>query len=89
MIARSEAYLEYVRNQPCYICRSAAEPHHVLPGGTGVKGSDFGCIPLCRRHHQEIHTAGRDTFSKKYFVVLDTAIVQTLMPYLDKVMTEA
>jgi hypothetical protein len=86
MIARSEEYLEYVRSQSCSVdgCNDGSVAHHVFPGGVGLKGSDFAAIPLCWDHHNELHNIGVKTFAKKHKLHYATVIVNTLIPYLDK-----
>ena len=78
-------YLHHVRSLDCYVCRdSETEPHHVLPGGVGMKGTDFGVVPLCRRHHDDYHNMGKETFQKRYKVNIYEGIIRTLEPYLEE-----
>lgn len=67
---RSEEYLDFIRQQSCLICsRHQADPHHWrkgTDGGTGLKPSDFFCIPLCREHHAEAHNLSDKRFAEKY-----------------------
>lgn len=63
---RSAAYLEFIRLRPCCVCQeSPAEPHHTICGGMSLKGSDFGAIPMCRKHHREVEDRGVDTFQRE------------------------
>lgn len=60
---RSAKYLKFVRGQECAFCVcSADEAHHAVRlaggGGLGIKGCDLLAIPLCRRHHRELHKRG-------------------------------
>ena len=52
---KNKDYLAYIRKQPCAICGSPAEPHHVRRerwgAGTGKKPHDYVTVPLCRYHH--------------------------------------
>jgi len=68
MIARSKEYQDYIRGMDCSVrgCGSPSIAHHVLPGGTGLKGSDFGTIPLCPEHHGILHQIGAKTFAKRH-----------------------
>jgi hypothetical protein len=61
---RDNAYLAYVRRQPCEVCKTTVqvEAAHVrcaynepgwTPTGMQVKPSDFRCLPLCASHHRE------------------------------------
>jgi hypothetical protein len=55
----SPAYLKWVKAQPCQCCGMPADDAHHLTGygqgGTGTKAHDSLTIPLCRRHHDELH----------------------------------
>ena len=56
-ILRSEKYLDFVRQKPCFICSKPAEPHHERrhsDGGTGLKPSDIYAVPACREHHGQL-----------------------------------
>ena len=80
-IPRCEPYLDFVRSKGCCICGHPAEAHHAVGRrGTGVKPSDYGTIPLCRRHHQEVHALGVDSFQKKHDVSF-IEVVANLMHY--------
>ena len=52
-------YLDWVRTLPCCICGAEAVPHHVKGvghySGAGMKADDLLSMPLCHRHHAEIH----------------------------------
>lgn len=80
---RSEAYLDYIRSLPCIVCRNPAEPHHTESGGVGLKGSDFSCVPLCRKHHRELHDMTVSEFESKYYIELKTYISDYLLRYAD------
>ena len=58
---KNEKYLKFIRKKPCIFCGNVAEPHHIrdvsitpkdMRGGTGLKPSDYMCVPLCREDHQ-------------------------------------
>ena len=65
----SAKYLKWVKTQPCACCgQPADDPHHLIgwgQGGIGTKAHDILTLPLCRRHHDELH---RDlqAFEQKY-----------------------
>lgn len=61
-----EMYLQFVRTQPCVVasCNTKAEPHHLI--SRGAWGSDYTCIPMCRKHHSEIEQLGTDKFQHRY-----------------------
>ena len=57
----------------CTLCGDDADRHHVDAIGMGrdrtkYDDSDHTKIALCRRHHNEAHNTGWDTFSGKYHV---------------------
>ena len=59
---RSEEYKAWVRSLPCAVSfcgRAQVEAAHTgSDGGTGIKASDFTCVPLCGYHH----TAGPHSY---------------------------
>ncbi|OQM42796.1 hypothetical protein BZK42_04395 [Citrobacter braakii] len=65
----NERYTRWVKTQPCACCgKPADDPHHLIghgQGGMGTKAHDLFVLPLCRRHHDELHV---DTvaFEEKY-----------------------
>ena len=70
----SEKYKEFIRDLPCCACnvnrlhgRAQSDPHHMRSKGAG--GSDLTCIPLCRKHHTEIHWSSVK-FQVKYIIDL-------------------
>jgi len=61
---RSKAHLAFVASQPCLICKAApCDAHHLKiarPHSLGRKVSDEFTVPLCRKHHQELHRHGNE-----------------------------
>ena len=58
---RDVRYLAYVRGKPCLVCGSPADAHHIQfaqPRGLGRKTGDQYAVPVCRRHHVDLHTGG-------------------------------
>ena len=58
-------------NKKCPICGKKADLHHVAAVGMGRDRAEIihegmEVMPLCRDHHQEIHTIGKADFFKKY-----------------------
>jgi hypothetical protein len=54
-------YLAVVREKPCLICGDKAEAHHInyaQPKALSRKNSDEYTVPMCHRHHMEMHNAG-------------------------------
>jgi len=61
---RDKAHLQFVASQPCLVCgRQPSDPHHLRfaqPRAIGLKVSDEFIVPLCRRHHRQLHQAGNE-----------------------------
>ena len=77
----NKAYLAHVRDLGCF-CFDDADSHHLKTKGSG--GSDLTCVPLCRRHHSEIHQIGREKFEKKYSVDLDETRIECLESFIEE-----
>ncbi len=75
---RSEKYRRWIASQPCLICASPeTQAAHTERGGRGMKGSDYSCVPLCLRHHDELDGRrkvagryGREAFESHYGIDL-------------------
>ena len=65
----NEKYTRWVKTQPCACCgKPADDPHHLIghgQGGMGTKAHDLFVLPLCRKHHDELH-ADTVAFDEKY-----------------------
>ncbi|CTU31219.1 putative prophage protein [Escherichia coli] len=65
----NEQYTRWVKTQPCACCgKPADDPHHLIghgQGGMGTKAHDLFVLPLCRKHHDELH-ADTVAFEEKY-----------------------
>jgi len=63
-VRRSKAHLQFVRGQPCLICKKLpCDPHHLKfaqPRALGRKVSDEYTVPLCRAHHNDLHRHGNE-----------------------------
>jgi hypothetical protein len=61
---RSKIHLAFVASQPCLICKaSPCDAHHLKiaqPRSLGRKVSDEFTVPLCRKHHQDLHRHGNE-----------------------------
>jgi hypothetical protein len=61
---RSKHHLAFVAAQPCLICgRCPCDAHHlkfVQPRSLGRKVSDEFTVPLCRKHHNDLHRHGNE-----------------------------
>jgi len=65
----NEAYLNYVRQNRCVVCKTRpVDAHHVQTRGAG--GSDLTAVPLCRIHHDGIHRMGVMTFQTHFKINL-------------------
>jgi hypothetical protein len=85
-VPRSEEYLRYVATFGCLVCGRPSDAHHAVGRrGMGQKASDFGCVPLCRIHHMEVHNTGRPTFERRY----DVCLVETAFNLLHRYVTGA
>ena len=62
---RDRDHLRFVSTQPCLICgRTPADPHHLRFAQSRAlsrKVSDEFIVPLCRRHHREVHRCSDET----------------------------
>lgn len=73
-------------NKKCALCGGKAELHHVDAIGSGrdrkeIIHKGMRVLSLCRKHHAEIHTIGKDTFFDKYHlfgIKLDDYLCQVL-----------
>lgn len=55
--------MRFVKEHGCCICRNpTADAHHLRsighPASAALKNGDDFTIPLCRRHHDELHAFG-------------------------------
>ena len=65
--------LACLAQKKCVICGKKADLHHVDAIGAGrdrteIVHEGMKVLPLCREHHIEAHTIGRDSFNTKYHV---------------------
>jgi len=72
---RDDAYRDYIRSQPCVVgleCFGGTEFCHVKHAGMGgCNVPDHGnAWPGCRKHHQQSHNWGVETFQRKYGIDL-------------------
>lgn len=70
-------------NKKCVICGKRADLHHIDRVGIGRDRHDIchegmEALPLCREHHNEIHTQGNDTFLNKYHIEHGVNLDKTL-----------
>lgn len=65
--------LACLAQKKCCICGKKADLHHVESVGMGrdrdeIIHEGMMVLPLCREHHMEAHTIGRDSFNKRYHI---------------------
>ena len=85
---RSKKYMDFVKSLPCYVegplCGGEIAPHHTSTAGTGKKGNDLSCIPLCYEHHiNQLHQHGRKTFEGVYAVSIPQMVMVTNWKYIE------
>ena len=70
--ARNDSYKRWLRKWPCIVCKArfGIEAAHTGPHGMNTKASDYNCIPLCHKHHQELHQIGPMRFEAGHFLDL-------------------
>ena len=86
---RSKKYMEWVSTLPCVICNrpGQSDPHHVRifgNAGTGQKPDDCWCIPLCREHHNEIHSIGMYSFQERHNVLMVKLLMLVCQEWIKK-----
>ena len=81
-IYRSPEYMTFIRNQPCHVCGKSSDPHHLSTAGTGIKGVDLSCFPLCRKCHTSYHAEGKKTFAEKHNIDIKHELIKYLMKYI-------
>lgn len=80
-----KAYRKYIEKQPCMVgidCLGDVISHHIETVGSG--GSDYSCINLCMKHHNEIHAMGKDTFQRKYNIDFNKERIRLLIGYIKR-----
>lgn len=90
---KSKKYMQFIREQTCMICmqhKGECDPHHHQKkgeGGMGTKCSDLRCVPLCHRHHNDIHTMGKQSFMR-HFGLEETNFEHAIQYYNEKWRTD-
>ena len=65
--------LACLTQKKCVICGKKADLHHVTAVGAGrnreeIVHEGMEVLPLCREHHTEAHTIGRESFNERYHI---------------------
>ena len=87
---RNQKYLSWLREQKCVVSNEKAQcAHHIrlgTNGGTGIKPSDYFCLPLRNEYHttgtHALHLIGEETFLKKFELEPIALFVKYLKDYL-------
>mgnify|MGYP003641000743 CR=1 FL=1 len=87
---RNPAYLNWLRKQNCVVSGKKAQcAHHIrlgTNGGTGLKPSDYFCIPLTNEFHttgpNALHLIGEETFLREFKINPLELFVGYLTDYL-------
>ena len=84
-------YQKWIKKQDygCAICGREPEPHYLTPIGMGrsrlkLLAEHYTIIPLCRKHHSEIHQCGVKSFQAKYMINLWHDVANQLVKYLEE-----
>ena len=61
IVWRDKKYTDWVKSLDCCVCGAPADDaHHIIGvgnfGGMGTKAPDMMTMPMCRGHHNDIHT---------------------------------
>lgn len=60
--------LDSYHRMRCIVCNGLGSTvgHHIKSKGSGGDDVESNLMPLCARHHHEIHSIGLTEFSEKY-----------------------
>ncbi len=86
---RSKKYLEYIRELPCAATNGFDDvvAHHVRclgGGGTGIKPSDYLCVPLTAEEHAKLHSLGEKRYWLSHGLIPEEIICQCLLGYFSE-----
>ena len=76
-------YIEWIREQNCAVCQAPprSDPHHKIGDGHGTMGGkspDVLLIPLCRKHHDQLHQIGSTAWDEMYCFTQAEMVCRTL-----------
>ena len=73
-----------VSRLPCSVCYAPnVDVHHFKSKGSGGGDELENLVSLCRRHHNEFHNLGVETWTKKYKTQVDLFRALYKMPPLN------
>jgi len=89
---RNQKYLAWLREQSCVVSGKKAQcAHHIrlgTNGGTGLKPSDYFCIPLLNEYHttgsSALHIIGEETFLAQFKIDSKKIFIYFLRKYLSE-----
>ena len=86
--ARSESYIAYIKEFSCLVCNSPiVSAHHHGSHGMSEKTDDYRCLPLCHKHHMELHRTGElKGFDEMSFLKLQMEYLIYYARSLDRIM---
>ena len=76
-----DEYTAFIKTYGCLICHKNPTPHHYYEKGrAGNHASDLLQIPLCLKHHDELHKrfGSNATFERHYALHFQSTIVRLL-----------
>ena len=87
---RNSKYLAWLRERNCVVSHQKAEcAHHIrlgTNGGTGIKPSDYFCLPLLNEFHttgpMALHVIGEETFLEHFGLEAKQLFIKFLKEYL-------
>jgi len=63
-------HLAHIRTLDCIVCfNPETVAHHIRTpwsAGVGMKSNNFLTLPMCHKHHQELHNVGEERFWKSH-----------------------
>lgn len=81
---KCQAYLDYIRFQPCSNCGAPGpcDPHHLKgdfnQSGVGMRCSDLMTMPLCRDCHEAIQEARIHDWKDRQRICLLKTLIKSL-----------
>jgi hypothetical protein len=93
---RSKDYLAYVHTLPCVVTgvehgMNDIVAHHVrwkAGAGTGMKPSDYWCLPLTAVEHTKLHQVGEEKYWKSHGIDPHEAIAMNLLVYAARLVAQ-
>lgn len=78
--------IKSIKEQSCLICnKSPVDVHHLTTKGAGGDDVESNLVPICRKHHSELHQYGLGKFSWKYPRIKEFLVKMKRFDLLDKI----